>query len=229
MRHEILDRPDFALLRVTFDQPGETLVAESGAMVSMSAGIRLETAMRGGVLSAAKRKLLGGESLFQNTYHASQPGQEVLLAPPSEGDIQHRTLGPGEVFYLQSGCYVAHAGRELQLDTRWGGMKSFFSGVGLFMLKLTGPGEVWFASYGAIREYELSPPHTLIVDTGHIVGFGHGVEYDVKTFGGFKGLFFSGEGLIAHFRGHGRVYLQTRNPTSLVGFLEPFRPQKSSS
>lgn len=225
MRHEILDKPDYALLRVVFDQAGERLVAESGAMVSMSAGLELKTAMRGGVLGAAKRKLLGGESLFQNTYVASAPGQEVLLAPSSEGDVEHKVLGPGEVFYLQSGCYVAHAGEGLTLDTKWGGLKSFFSGVGLFMLRMVGPGEVWFSSYGAIRAHQLAPPETLVVDTGHIVGFGHGIEYDVRTFGGFKGLFFSGEGLIAHFRGHGTVYLQTRNPTSLAGFLEPFRPQ----
>lgn len=228
MRHEILDRPDFALLRVTFERPGESLVAESGAMVSMSHGLEMKTALRGGVLGAAKRKLLGGESLFQNTYAASAAGQEILLAPAAEGDIGHRVLGPGEIFYLQSGCYLAHSGEALQLDTRWGGLKSFFSGVGLFMIKLTGPGEVWFASYGGIREHVLAPPHTISVDTGHIVGFGHGVEYDVRAFGGFKGLFFSGEGLIATFRGHGSVLVQTRNPTSLVSFLEPFRPQKSS-
>lgn len=227
MRHEILDKPDYSLLRVTFERPGERLVAESGAMVSKSSGLAIETAMRGGVLGAAKRKLLGGESLFQNTFVASAPGDEVLLAPASEGDIEHKVLGPGEIFHLQSGCYVAHAGDGLTIDTRWAGFKSFFASVGLFMLKLTGPGEVWFSSYGAIRAHELAPPEVLVVDTGHIVGFGHGVDYEVKNFNGFKGLFFSGEGFVAHFRGHGTVYLQTRNPTSLAGFLEPFRPQKS--
>jgi uncharacterized protein (TIGR00266 family) len=153
----------------------------------------------------------------------------VLFAPSSEGDVQHKVLGPGELFYLQSGAYLAHAGEQLQIDTKWGGVKGFFSGAGLFMLKITGPGELWFSCYGAIREYDLAPPHTLIVDTGHIVGFGHGVEYNVKKFGGWKGLFFSGEGLVANFHGQGKVYIQTRNSGALAAFLEPFRPVKSKS
>ena len=81
MRHQIVDSPDFALLKVLFERPGEKIVAEAGAMVSMSTDIKIETAMRGGLLSAAKRKLLGGETLFQNTFHCTQPGQEIILVP----------------------------------------------------------------------------------------------------------------------------------------------------
>lgn len=229
MRHEILDKPDFAMLRMVFDAPGERLVAEAGAMVSMSSGIDISTNMRGGLLSAAKRRLLGGESLFQNTFTATRPGQEVLLAPPPEGDIAHKVLEAGEVFFLQSGAYIAHAGPQMQLDTKWGGIKSFFGGVGLFLIKMTGPGEVFFSGYGALREHHMTPPETMVCDTGHIVGFSGGLEYDVKSFGGFKGLFFSGEGLVCHFRGNGTLCLQTRNPSSLASFLEPYRPQKSRS
>ena len=68
MKFELLDKPDFGLLRARFDAAGERLVAESGAMFSMSSGVRLETSTRGGLLAAAKRKMLGGESFFQNTY-----------------------------------------------------------------------------------------------------------------------------------------------------------------
>jgi uncharacterized protein (TIGR00266 family) len=228
MRHEIIDSPDFALLRFTFEQPGEKVVAEAGAMVSMSRGLEIETRMRGGLLAAARRKLLGGETLFQNTFVARAAGQELLLAPAIEGDLRHRRLGRGESMFLQSGNYVAHVGDEMTLDSQWGGVKSFFSGVGLFMLRVTGPGDLYFHSYGAIREIALTPPQTCVCDTGHIVGFTDGLEYSISRFGGWKGLFFSGEGLVCHFRGRGSLLLQTRNAASLAAFLEPFRPVKSS-
>jgi uncharacterized protein (TIGR00266 family) len=229
MRHEILDSPDFALLKFAFEREGEKVVAESGAMVSMSADLTMQTSMRGGLLSAAKRKLMGGESLFQNTFTASKPGQELLLAPSVEGDIRRHVLAAGETLFLQSGNYVAHVGDELVLDTKWGGVKSFFGGIGFFMLRVTGPGELYYNSYGAIREVPIQPAAGYVCDTGHIVGFTEGLEYNVQKFGGWKGLFFSGEGLICHFRGSGTLYLQTRNAASLAAFLEPFRPTKSSS
>src|SRR5690606_16740317 len=193
MHYEIIDSPDFALLSVTLDA-GEKIVSESGAMVAMDTEIDLQTSMRGGVLAAAKRKLLGGESLFQNTYTSRAAGQRVFFAPPSEGDMRARQLAPGEVFFLQSGAYVAHVGDELVLDSKWAGVKPFFGVVGLFMLKLVGPGTVFYASYGAVHEVHVGPAG-YTVDTGHVVGFTDGVDFKVRPFGGFKGLFFSGEGL----------------------------------
>ncbi|HTM46218.1 MAG TPA: TIGR00266 family protein [Polyangiaceae bacterium] len=228
MRHEIIDAPDFGMVKIAFEAAGETVVAESGAMVAMSADLQIQTTMRGGLLAAAKRKLLGGESIFQNTFSASAAGQELYLAPAPEGDLKMIELAAGQSFFLQSGAYVAHVGQELKLDTKWGGVKSFFSGVGFFMLKITGPGRLFYASYGAIHEVEIGAAG-YTADTGHIVGFSEGVNYSVRPFNGFKGLFFSGEGLVCDFKGHGKLYLQTRNPSSLAGFLQPFRPVKRSN
>lgn len=226
MRYDIIDAPNFALLRIGFDAPGEKIVAESGAMVAMSPEIDVQTSMRGGLLAAAKRKVLGGESIFQNTFTAKQPGQDLYLAPPAEGDLRQRVLAPNEPFFLQSGAYVAHIGEGLVIDTKWGGVKGFFSGVGLFLLKITGPGTIFYASYGALHEVNVGA-EGYTADTGHIVGFTHGLEYNVRSFGGMKGLFFSGEGLVADFRGQGTLLLQTRNPSSLATFLHPFRPVKA--
>jgi uncharacterized protein (TIGR00266 family) len=221
MRHEILDAPDFGLLKLTLE-PGEKVVAESGAMVAMGAAIAVDTRMRGGLLAAAKRKLLGGESIFQNTFIASAPGQELFLAPPVEGDVVARELAPGETFFLQSGNYLAHVGEELVLDTKWGGVRSFFGGVGFFMLKVVGPGTLFYASYGAIHEVAVGAGG-YTCDTGHIVGFSDGLEYRVRPFAGFKGLFFSGEGLVCDFEGRGSLLVQTRKGPSLASFLHPFR------
>lgn len=226
MRHEIVDAPDFGLLKITFDAPGERVVAESGAMVAMGAEVDVQTTMRGGLLAAAKRKVLGGESIFQNTFTAKAAGQSLFLAAPAEGDLKEMDLAPGQSFFLQSGAYVAHVGDQLVLDTKWGGVKSFFSGVGFFMLRLSGPGKLFFASYGALHAVNVGP-QGYTADTGHIVAFTEGLDYSVRPFGGMKGLFFSGEGLVCDFRGSGTVYLQTRNPSSLAGFLQPFRPVKT--
>ncbi|HEY6562167.1 MAG TPA: TIGR00266 family protein [Polyangiaceae bacterium] len=227
MRQEILDAPNFALLKITFERAGEQIVAESGAMVAMGSEIDVQTSMRGGFLAAAKRRMLGGESLFQNTFAARAAGQELYLAPPVEGDLKAMTLAAGQVFFMQSGAYVAHLGDNLVLDTKWGGVRSFFGGVGFFLLKVTGPGTVFYASYGALHQVEVGAAG-YSADTGHIVGFTEGLDYRVRTFGGFKGLFFSGEGLICDFQGSGSLFLQTRNPSSLAAFLHPYRPVKSS-
>jgi uncharacterized protein (TIGR00266 family) len=227
MKYEIVDAPDFGLLKVTFEQAGERVVAESGAMVAMGAEVSTETSLRGGVFAAAKRKMLGGESLFQNTFTAQAPGQQLFLAPPPEGDVRALQLGPGEEYFMQSGAYLAHVGDQLQLDTKWGGVRSFFGGIGFFMLKLTGPGTVFYSAYGAIHPVNVQGTYTC--DTGHIVGFSPRLTYSIRKFGGFKGLFFSGEGLVCEFAGAGELLLQTRNPSSLVGFLHPFRRVRSSN
>jgi uncharacterized protein (TIGR00266 family) len=221
MRHELLQRPDFGLIKVTFDRPDESLVAESGAMVGRDTAVSMKTSLRGGMLAAAKRKLLGGESMFLNTFTAGSAGASLYLAAGPEGDVIHRRLGAGELLLAQSGCFVA-AEPGIQIDTKWGGVKGFFSGAGLFLLKLTGPGDLFLAAYGGLHEIEVGAAG-YICDTGHIVAFTDGLEYSIRKVGGLRGLFFSGEGLVCEFRGRGKLWVQTRNPTSLATWLHPFR------
>jgi uncharacterized protein (TIGR00266 family) len=132
----------------------------------------------------------------------------------------------GQSFFMQSGAYVAHVGEQLNLDTKFGGLKGFFGGAGFFMLKVTGPGTVYYCSYGALHEIEV-PPEGYTVDNDHLVGFTEGLQFNIRKFGGFRGLFFSGEGLVCDFSGQGKIYLQTRNAGALASFLHPFRPVKS--
>jgi uncharacterized protein (TIGR00266 family) len=225
MKYDILDSPDFAMLQLVLDA-GEVVVAESGAMVAKDSQIDISTSMRGGLLGAAKRKFLGGESLFQNTFTSRGAGQRLFLSAAAEGDLKARQLAAGESFFLQSGAYVAHSGPELVMDTKFGGLKSFFSGVGFFMLRIQGPGTVFYGSYGALHEVDVGP-EGYTVDTAHIVAFTERLDYSVRAFGGFKGLFFSGEGLVCDFSGSGKVWVQTRNAAGLAAFLHPFRAVKS--
>jgi uncharacterized protein (TIGR00266 family) len=229
MQHEIRHNPDFGTLRVQFDAPGESVVAESGAMVARDSAVQMQTNMRGGLGAALKRKLLGGESLFQNTFTATAPGQSLWIAPAPEGSIQEVPLAPGTEMFLQSGAYLAST-PGVQLDTKWQGAKGFFSGEGLFLLRAYGQGTLWFASYGGIHAVDIGQQYQgYICDTTHMVAFTQGLQYSVRSVGGLKSLFLSGEGLVCEFRGQGRLWMQTRNPGALASFLHPFRPTRSSS
>ena len=229
MQHQILHNPDFGVLRIQFDAPGEVVVAESGAMVARDTPVDMKTSMRGGLGAALKRKLLGGESLFQNTFTATGPGQTVWFAPAPEGSIQEVQIQPGMEIFLQSGAYLASE-PGVQLDTKWQGAKGFFTGEGLFLLRAYGQGHLWFCSYGAIHTVDIGQQVPgYICDTTHMVAFTQGLQYQVRPVGGLKSLFLSGEGLVCQFQGQGRLWMQTRNPGALASFLHPFRPHRSSS
>ncbi|MCU0675002.1 MAG: TIGR00266 family protein [Myxococcota bacterium] len=226
MRYELLDKPDFGMVRVGFDQPGEQLLVESSAMVARHSAIEMKTQLQGGFLAAAKRKMLGGESLFQNTFTATQPGQELWLAPSAEGDVLALDMNGTYEVMLNSGAYLA-ASPSVTLDTKWGGAKGFF-GAGLFLLKCSGHGPLFFSSYGGIHAVDVGPGG-YVCDNGHIVGFTSGLNYTVTKVGGLKSLFLGGEGLVCRFEGQGRLWMSTRNANSLAAFLHPFRPVKNNN
>ena len=222
MEHEILYRPSYSLLRIKLAQ-GESISAEAGAMVSMSSGIEMKTAAKGGVFGALKRSVLGGESFFINTFNAVEAG-EVTFAPSLPGDINTMEL-QGRTVYAQSGSYIASS-PSVEVDTKWGGAKTFFSKEGLFLLKISGTGSVFLSSYGAIHEIELETGQKYIVDTGHMVAFDEGVGYSVKTAGGLKSTLFSGEGLVCELTGPGKIMIQTRSTDAFLAWLIPHIPSK---
>jgi len=197
--------PSFSLLSVKIQQ-GEKVTAEAGAMVTMDGTIEIETKMQGGLGGALKRSLLGGESFFMNHYTGSG---EVSFASSVPGDIKHIKM-TGNTLFVQSGSFIASAG-DITVDTKFGGAKTFFSGEGLFLLKISGTGDLFISSFGAITERELAANQELKVDTGHMVAFDEGVEYKVKKVGNWKSTFLSGEGLVANFTGPGKVLIQTRS------------------
>jgi uncharacterized protein (TIGR00266 family) len=203
---------------VTLDQE-EGIVAEPGAMVSMTPNVSIETLADGGILSALKRKVLGGESFFMNIFVAERGKGQVTFAPRTPGDIEHRELA-GQSFYIQSGSFLA-CGLSVELDTEWTGAKTFFSREGLFLLKVRGEGPVFFSSFGAIYQVELEVGQKYIVDTGHVVAFEELVEYRVRKAGNLKSFFFSGEGLVCELTGPGTVYIQTRSDDAFMSWLSP--------
>jgi uncharacterized protein (TIGR00266 family) len=227
MQHTIQYGPAYALAKLSLDA-GDSVMAEAGAMVSMSSGLEIQTSASGagGLLKGLRRAALGGESFFMNTFVANQPG-ELTLAPTLPGDIVHRELG-AETVYLTSGCYLAST-TGVDVDTKWGGAKTFFSREGLFLLKVTGPGELLVSSYGAIEEIPLEAGQTHVVDSGHIVAFSDGVDYKVRKFAGWKSTLLGGEGLVVEVTGPGTAWMQTRSADAFIDWLAPRLPKNTTS
>jgi len=224
MEHEILYKPSYSLARIKLAK-GEAVTAEAGAMVSMSGSIEIVTEMKGGLFGALKGSVLGGESFFINTFKTNDAG-EITFAPPLPGDIAALEL-KGQTFFAQSRSYVASS-PEIQIDTKWGGAKTFFSKEGLFLLKLSGTGKLFLSSYGAIHEIDLAAGQKYIVDTGHMVAFAEGVGYNVKRVGGIKSTLFSGEGLVCELTGPGKIMLQSRSEDAFLSWLIPQLPKQHS-
>lgn len=219
--YEILYKPSYSLAEVRLKQ-GESISAEGGSMVYMSSTLELKTHAKGGLFGSLKRSMLGGESFFLNTYTASTGPGRIGLAPPLSGDVTYRELN-SETFFVTSGAYMASDPR-IDIDTKFGGTKTFFAREGLFLLKLQGTGYTFISSYGGLHEIQLSPQEQITIDTGHIVAFDENVSWNVKRIGGLKSTLFSGEGLVAEFTGPGKILSQTRSEDAFLSWLIPKLP-----
>ncbi|MBW4437431.1 MAG: TIGR00266 family protein [Pleurocapsa minor GSE-CHR-MK-17-07R] len=225
MNIEIKHQPSYSLA-IAHLSPSEQIKVEPGSMVSYSDGVAVETKSEGGLFGGLKR-MIGGESFFQNLYTAPTAGGEITLAPSLPGDMRVLDI-VGADFLLQSGAYIASE-TTVAFDSSWGGSKGFFGSGSLILLKVSGMGKVLVGAYGAIEERVLGAGERYNVDTGHIVGFDSSVSFSVKRIGGWKSTFLSGEGLVCEMTGPGRVLLQTRSEEALVNWLIPRMPKSSNS
>jgi len=195
-------------------------------MMAMSPAVTIDTSTQGGILKGLKRSVLGGESFFMNTFTAQGPDAHVVFAPALPGDIVNWELD-GRTVFLQSGSYLASS-QAIDIDSKWGGSKTFFSREGLFMLKCAGTGNLLVSSYGAIATMDLADGETYVVDSGHMVGWDEGVRYEVHKAGSWKSTILGGEGLVVHLTGPGRIYIQTRSQDAFLDWLIPKLPTQRS-
>lgn len=211
--------PEFAMLQI--DIPADHMVkVEASAMASMTTNVQMRTKFKGGF-----GRFLSKESLFINEFHAQGGMGELSIAPGPAGDIAHFLVEPEHSIILTGGAYVA-SHPNVTIDTQFQGLvKGFFNGESMFMMRCSGHGDVWFNSYGAIIPIDVDGEYT--IDNGHLVAFTDGLQYDITKLGGYKSLFFSGEGLVCRFHGRGRVWMQTRNAVNLVGWAHGYRPARS--
>lgn len=231
MKHEILFKPSFSTVRFELD-PGESVVTESGAMMSMSPNLAVKTSIGGtnqgffarvlNFFAALVRKFLGGESMFFNQYTAAGSAGTLYVAPAMVGDMTVMSVTSDRPVIIQPGSFVACT-PQVSLKIRWGGFRSLLGGEGAFLLQAQGEGQVWISSFGGIQEILVDGE--FICDTGHMVAFETTLDFKLGIAGqGAWTAIKSGEGLVFRFSGKGRLLLQSRNMSTLVSWITPALP-----
>jgi uncharacterized protein (TIGR00266 family) len=204
---------------------GETVKAESGAMVAAAPTIDVESKMEGGFLGALSRRMLTGEKFFFQTLRASRGPGEVLLAPTVPGDIVILELDGVNEYMVQKDGFLAGA-EGIKIESRMQSLsRGLLGGEGFFLLRISGQGQLIINSFGAVHKIELKPNEEYIVDNSHLVAWTATTSYTIeKAAAGWIASFTSGEGLVCRFRGPGVVYIQSRNPGGFGAWIRQFIP-----
>ncbi|MGA0407806.1 MAG: TIGR00266 family protein [Limisphaerales bacterium] len=227
---------DIQVVEVELD-PGEAVIAEAGVMNYMEEGITFEARMGDGsqpdrgllgkLFDAGKRKL-AGESVFMTRFtHQGSGKKRVAFAAPYPGRILPIHLGQvgGEIFCQKDAFLCAALGTSVGIAFQRKLGVGFFGGEGFILQHLKGDGMAFLHAGGTLIEKQLNG-ETLRVDTGCIVGFTRGIEYDIQRAGSLKSMFFGGEGLfLATLRGHGTVILQSLPFSRLADRIIASAPQ----
>ena len=210
--------------------PGESAIAEAGAMVWKDASVDMTTVFgdgsgqqagfMGALLGAGKR-LLTGESLFTTVFtHQGQGKARVAFGAPVPGvilPIKLATLG-GRLICQKDSFLAAAKGVSIGLHFQKRILTGLFGGEGFIMQKLEGDGWVFVQMGGMVIERELGPGQELHVDTGCVAAFTDSVEFDLIPAGGIKSMLFAGEGVFfARLRGPGKVWIQSLPFARLAG------------
>lgn len=211
---------DIQLVEIELD-PGETVIAEAGAMTYLEDGITFEAKMGDGsnpqsglfgkMFQAGKRALTG-ESIFMTHFtHRGQGKARAAFAAPYPGKIIAVDLSQigGELICQKDAFLCAALGTEISLAFSRKLGAGLFGGEGFVLQRLRGDGMAFIHAGGTIIEKKLTG-QSLRVDTGCVVGFTAGIEYDIARAGDLKSMLFGGEGLfLATLKGTGTVYMQS--------------------
>ncbi|HAX73460.1 MAG TPA: TIGR00266 family protein [Firmicutes bacterium] len=208
---------------------GESVYTQAGGMAWMDEGIKMDTNLKGGLLSGIGR-MFSGESLFMATYTATRANQEIVFASTFPGKIIELEINPHNVWICQKSAFLVGQ-PTVSLSVEW--TKRFsagaFGGEGFILQKLSGNGKAFIETAGSVVERTLAPGEVIKVDTGNVVAFQQSVSYEIETVKGFKNIFFGGEGLfLTKITGPGKVYLQTLTMQNVAGRIIPYIPVQSS-
>jgi uncharacterized protein (TIGR00266 family) len=228
---------DIQFVEVELD-PGETVIAEAGAMVYMEDGISFEVKMGDGsspdrglmdkLLSAGSR-LITGESLFITHFTNRGYGKSrVAFAAPYPGTIVPVNLNDvrNRLIVQKDGFLCAAFGTKLTVTLNRKIGSGLLGGEGFILEKIEGDGKAFIHAGGTVIERQLNN-QTLRIDTGCVVAFEPTLDFDIETSGSLKSMVFGGEGLfLATMRGTGKVWLQSMPIRKLIRALAPFSRNK---
>ena len=222
--------------------PGESAVAEAGAMMYKDPAIHMEAVFGDGSRSGggfldklvgAGKRLLTGESLFMTVFtHTGQGKARVAFGAPYPGTIIPVTLSNmGGTLICQKDCFLCAArGVSIGIFFQRRILTGLFGGEGFIMEKLEGDGLAFVHAGGMVVERQLTAGQELHVDTGCVVAMEATVDFDIKQAGNIKTALFGGEGLFfAVLRGPGRVWLQSLPFSRLAGRMLQAAPQHGGS
>jgi len=200
-------------------EAGETITAESGAMTYMHPNIEVKTRMREkSFLGTLGLTFLGRQSFFVNDYIAASGQGEAAFVSAPVGDIEVLEVTPNQGYIIQKAAYIAST-QDVNLDVQWQGFTKGLFGQGLFMIKVSGKGQLFINTFGAIDKHTLKQGEKMIVDNFHLVAFSDTCPYKVTKFGGLKETLLGGEGLVTEITGPGDLYIQTKNLREFVDWL----------
>ncbi|KGI77259.1 TIGR00266 family protein [Oleiagrimonas soli] len=230
---------DMQFVEIELD-PGESAVAEAGALMYKDAAVNMDTVFGDGshsgqnggfmdkLLSAGKR-VITGESLFTTVFtHGGSGKAHVAFAAPYPGTVMAMKLAEhGGRLICQKDSFLAGArGVQLGIFFQRKILTGLFGGEGFIMQKLEGDGWVFVHAGGTVVERELKAGERLDVDTGCVVAFHDTVNMDVRTVGGIKSMLFGGEGMfLATLTGPGKVWLQSLPFSRMAGRMLAAAPQ----
>ena len=229
MKYEILYGNAFPVVRCELAQ-GESVNAESDAMIAMSGALEVEGSTNGSVLGGLARKFLAGEKFFFQTIRAARGPGKVLFGPSSLGGIVDVELDGSYHLRVQKDGFLASTSGIVVETAMQNLMQGLFSREGLFVLDVHGSGTVFLSSFGAIHSINLAAGEQLVVDNGHLVAWPDYMDYRIeKAAGGWISSMISGEALVCRFTGPGVVLIQTRKPASFRQWLESLSPVNRQS
>ncbi|BDD07082.1 TIGR00266 family protein [Aureibacter tunicatorum] len=218
MKITLNGQPAFAYVDIDI-APGETLIAESDAMASMSTRIGVEPKLNGGFFKGIARKFLGGESLFVNHFNnASSEPQRLTITQGVPGDMIVKELND-EKIYLQPGAYICST-PDVNIGIEYAGLNSFIAKEGLFRLVASGTGTIVYGAYGGLIEKQVTGE--FIVDTSHLVSYEPQLKLKTQLSGSLISSLTSGEGFVTRIEGTGKIVIQTRSLTGLASWVNRF-------
>ena len=224
---------DIQLVEIELD-PKETVIAEAGTMMYMDSQIGFDTKMGDGsdpnqslmgkLLSAGTR-VLTGESLFV-THFTNRGGskQRVAFAAPYPGKIVPIELAHlgGSLIVQKDGFLCAAKGTKISITLNRRIGSGLVGGEGFIMQKLVGDGKAFMHAGGTVIERRLNN-ESLKIDTGCIVGYTPGIDFNIETSGNLRSMIFGGEGIfLASLSGTGTVWLQSMPIRKLIQAISPY-------
>ena len=219
MEYKILYQDTFPMIECYLSS-GESIKAESGAMVGMDNTLDIEGKLEKGLMGGLTRMLAGEKIFFQNIKDSRGAGK-VLLAPTTLGSVLDYQLDGMNDLIVQKDGYLASE-HSVDVSTKTQNLaQGLFSGEGFFILKVSGRGTVFLNSYGSIHEIDLQAGQEYIVDNQHLVAWSSSTDYKIEkaSSSGWISSLTSGEGLVCRFRGPGKVFILTRNPSSFARWV----------